>query len=106
MTKVEQLTQEVRQLSRAELMAFREWFRTYDAEAWDQQMDADVPSGKLDRRTPDVTKAPERPVNGRGQAMAEALASLAEQGTFDAIIDPVSWQRELRHEPPLPTREP
>jgi hypothetical protein len=48
MTKVEQLTQAVRQLSRAELMAFREWFRTYDAEAWDQQIEADVQSGKLD----------------------------------------------------------
>jgi hypothetical protein len=48
MTKVEQLTQDVRQLSRAELMAFREWFRTYDAEAWDQQIEADVQAGKLD----------------------------------------------------------
>jgi hypothetical protein len=48
MTKVEQLTQEMRQLSRAELMAFREWFRTYDAEAWDEQIEADVQSGKLD----------------------------------------------------------
>ena len=29
-------------------MAFREWFLTYDAEEWDQQIEADVQSGKLD----------------------------------------------------------
>jgi hypothetical protein len=48
MTKVEQLTEALRQLSRAELMVFREWFRTYDAEAWDQQIEGDAESGKLD----------------------------------------------------------
>jgi len=42
----------------------------------------------------------------RGQAMAEALAALASRGTFTAITDPVSWQREMRSERTLPSREP
>src|SRR5208282_5539330 len=45
------------------------------------------------------------PPHERGQAMADALAALASRGTFAAITDPVAWQRELRHERLLPTRE-
>jgi hypothetical protein len=41
----------------------------------------------------------------RGRVMAEALAALASRGTFAAITDPVAWQREVRHERTLPTRE-
>ena len=49
MTKVEQLEQAVQKLSPAELAAFREWFRKYDSEEWDQQIDKDVREGKLDK---------------------------------------------------------
>jgi len=45
------------------------------------------------------------PVRERGQVMAEALATLARRGTFAAITDPVTWQRELRSERALPDRE-
>ncbi|MBS3933661.1 MAG: hypothetical protein KGZ35_04835 [Truepera sp.] len=41
----------------------------------------------------------------RGRVMAEALAALASRGAFAAITDPVAWQREVRHERPLPARE-
>jgi hypothetical protein len=46
------------------------------------------------------------PVPDRGQAMAEALAVLANRGTFATISDPVAWQRETRSERTLPNREP
>jgi hypothetical protein len=46
------------------------------------------------------------PASERGQAMADALAALASQGTFATITDPVAWQLELRHERSFPTREP
>jgi hypothetical protein len=49
--------------------------------------------------------APLEPTPERGRLMAEALAALASRGTFAAITDPVAWQRELRHERTLPTRE-
>jgi hypothetical protein len=45
------------------------------------------------------------PARERGRVMAEALAALASKGTFAAIADPVAWQREVRHERPLPARE-
>jgi hypothetical protein len=45
------------------------------------------------------------PPRERGRLMAEALAALANRGTFAGITDPVAWQRELRHERPLPARE-
>ena len=38
------------------------------------------------------------PARERGQVMAEALAVLANRGTFSAITDPVAWQREERHD--------
>jgi hypothetical protein len=40
----------------------------------------------------------------RGQAMAEALENLARAGTFSAITDPVTWQREARQDRALPGR--
>ena len=49
---------------------------------------------------------PLEPARERGRVMAEALAALASRGTFDAITDPVAWQREVRHERTLPAREP
>ena len=41
----------------------------------------------------------------RGRVMAEALAALAQRGTFADITDPVTWQRELRAERVMPDRE-
>ncbi|WP_411280467.1 hypothetical protein [Gemmatimonas sp.] len=48
MTKVEQIEQEVRQLSERELASFREWFSEFDAASWDRQFEADVGAGRLD----------------------------------------------------------
>ena len=41
----------------------------------------------------------------RGREMAEILEQLAQSGTFAQITDPVSWQREVRKDRPLPGRE-
>lgn len=49
MTKVEKLEQDVRQLSREELAAFRDWFRRYDSDEWDLQIEEDVKAGRLDK---------------------------------------------------------
>ena len=48
MTKVEQIEQDVRQLSERELASFRAWFSEFDAATWDQQLEADVSAGRLD----------------------------------------------------------
>jgi uncharacterized protein (UPF0335 family) len=47
-SKVERLENEVRTLSTEELAIFREWFREFDADAWDREIEADVRVGKLD----------------------------------------------------------
>lgn len=44
-----ELQMAVARLSPDELARFREWFEEFDAKAWDQQLEADVRSGKLDR---------------------------------------------------------
>jgi len=49
MTKIEKLEQEIANLSRTELAAFRQWFREYDAQEWDRQIEEDIESGKLDK---------------------------------------------------------
>lgn len=35
-------------LSRSELTAFRDWFSSFDAVAWDRQFEEDVNAGRLD----------------------------------------------------------
>jgi hypothetical protein len=49
MTKVEKIEQDVRKLNRDELLAFRRWFREYDSDEWDRQIEEDVRAGKLDK---------------------------------------------------------
>jgi hypothetical protein len=49
MTKVEKIEQDVRKLNRKELLAFRRWFREYDSDEWDRQIEEDVRAGKLDK---------------------------------------------------------
>jgi len=48
---------------------------------------------------------PLEPAPEQGRMMAEALAALATRGTFAAITDPIAWQRDVRHDRPLPARE-
>jgi hypothetical protein len=48
MGKVEKIEDEIRALSSEELAAFRKWFREFDAEAWDREIEADALAGKLD----------------------------------------------------------
>ena len=48
MGKVEKIEQEIQSLSPKEMTELREWFATFDAEAWDRQFEADVNAGKLD----------------------------------------------------------
>jgi hypothetical protein len=45
------------------------------------------------------------PINtfSRGQKMAEILSRLSESNAF-ANVDPVTWQREVRQDRPLPNR--
>ena len=49
MTRIQKLEQEVRKLAPGELAAFRKWFRDYDSDQWDGQIEQDALTGKLDR---------------------------------------------------------
>ena len=49
MTKIEKIEQEIQRLTPSELAAFRDWFRKYDADAWDRDIERDIAVGKLDR---------------------------------------------------------
>jgi hypothetical protein len=49
MSRVEQIESQIEELSKDELRAFREWFANFDAQLWDQQFEADVKAGRLDR---------------------------------------------------------
>lgn len=49
MSRVERIEGQVAELSAKELVEFRKWFAEFDASAWDQQFEADVRSGKLDK---------------------------------------------------------
>jgi hypothetical protein len=49
MSKVENIEQEVRDLTPSELAAFRRWFLEFDAQVWDRQIEEDIRDGKLDK---------------------------------------------------------
>ena len=48
MGKVEHLEQQVASLAPDELATFRAWFVSFDADAWDKQIDSDAGTGRLD----------------------------------------------------------
>ena len=49
MATVEELANEVQRLNRNELAAFRDWFRKYDSDEWDKEIEEDVSAGRLDK---------------------------------------------------------
>jgi hypothetical protein len=57
MSKVENIEQEVKDLTPSELAAFRRWFLDFDARAWDQQIEDDIRNGKLDKLAEDALTA-------------------------------------------------
>jgi len=50
MSKVESIQGDIQKLSDDELADLRQWFATFDAEAWDRQFEEDVRVGKLDKQ--------------------------------------------------------
>jgi len=48
MSKIELIEQQVASLKPAELARFRQWFTSFDSDAWDRQIEVDATSGKLD----------------------------------------------------------
>ena len=49
MTKLEQIETEIKKLSPEEFSKLRDWLLELDAEEWDQQIERDAASGKLDK---------------------------------------------------------
>jgi hypothetical protein len=47
MSRVEQVAGQVESLSADELKAFRDWFDQFDAQVWDDQIEADAKNGRL-----------------------------------------------------------
>lgn len=47
MSKVEQVEDQVKDLTLDELRLFREWFAQFDAELWDRQLAADANNKRL-----------------------------------------------------------
>jgi hypothetical protein len=47
--KVKELEKEIQDLSRDELVSFRNWFAKFDAAEWDRQIESDIETGKLDK---------------------------------------------------------
>lgn len=48
MNRVRKLEIEVKQLSRDELSDFRDWFRDFDSDDWDKQINKDIKAGRLE----------------------------------------------------------
>ncbi len=48
MNAVEAIANDVEKLSTKELARFRNWFLSFDSDAWDEQIEADAAVGKLD----------------------------------------------------------
>ncbi|UVT16919.1 MAG: hypothetical protein H8K04_05015 [Nitrospira sp.] len=48
MSEIEQLEERVSNLPPKDLAQFRAWFLEFDAHIWDQQIESDLKTGKLD----------------------------------------------------------
>lgn len=48
MSTIKEIETAIAKLSPQEIAQLRTWFQEFDAEAWDQQLDIDAASGKLD----------------------------------------------------------
>lgn len=48
MSEIEQIEDRIKKLSPEELAKLRAWFTEFDAQTWDQQIEADSKAGKLD----------------------------------------------------------
>jgi len=48
MSTVQEIEDAIRRLPSAQLTSLRAWFADFDAAMWDQQLEDDVRSGKLD----------------------------------------------------------
>lgn len=46
---IQEIEQAITELSPKELARFREWFEEFDAQVWDEQIERDAKSGKLDK---------------------------------------------------------
>lgn len=57
MSKVKRIEHDVQALTPDGLAAFRQWFREFDAEAWDRQLEEDAKAGKLDTVADTALKA-------------------------------------------------
>ncbi len=57
MRKLEEIEDQVRNLSGTDLVEFRKWYAEFDAQAWDRQIEADVKAGKLDALAEAARKA-------------------------------------------------
>jgi hypothetical protein len=55
MTNLERIEHDVENLTSSELTAFRKWFHAFDASLWDQQLEQDALSGKLDSLRQEAT---------------------------------------------------
>ena len=49
MSTIEYIEDEIRKLAPEELAELRDWFLEFDAQRWDEEIEQDVKSGRLDR---------------------------------------------------------
>ena len=57
MKKIEKLENEVLQLNRDELAAFRNWFIQFDSDNWDREIEEDALKGKFDKLSQEAIAA-------------------------------------------------
>jgi hypothetical protein len=56
MSTVTEIEAAISKLSREELVAFRDWFKEFDAAAWDRQFEQDAKAGRLDALADDALR--------------------------------------------------
>ena len=49
MSTIDHIEDEIRKMNAEELAEFRNWFLEFDARQWDEQIEKDAHSGKLDK---------------------------------------------------------
>jgi hypothetical protein len=55
--KIQDIEKEVKKLDRTGLAVFRNWFRKFDSDAWDRQIERDARAGKLEKLAQQAVRA-------------------------------------------------
>jgi hypothetical protein len=102
MSTIEAIENAIEKLSPHDLIKFRRWFQDFDASSWDEQIELDAASGKLDAVRDAALNESMKARRGSFEALFFKSLSLTKTHNMHAHSHrPVAFKNVCRHERPM-----